>query len=427
MSLRRFVLVLVALSICTVLLIILTLNLFSNRDNNKDPATAKPKLDTKSPAYAYITNRELIVLRGNQVITRVPRIFVPSDPYQNGVAWTHSGDYIAVLSDLFLRETEPKPELEQLIFANTRTGRVSRIPCPHCSSIAAFGKNEVIVLASNDKTTTTALRFNLDTPGPGNPLEGRELDSWEWNYFLASTRRHVLVNTNTTDPSLSGDLVLAKIDGSPNRALGSFSTGYIIAAASEKTVYDGAEVFATAYHANPGACVSSPFIHLIKAGAAEGEDSFNTDVLNVQQADASDGLKINDIWWGLDGRLHATIASWTCNEKQRTEDKKMVLSKPSSLWRLDGQKWVHEDPSQATMVRQLDQKTRVVLVIPDCIGPVKGQEVARQCNLGKLYRDAGGQRTLVADKVISISAPPLNTAPTTPSIPWPTPSSVVHG
>jgi hypothetical protein len=87
---------------------------------------------------------------------------------------------------------------------------------------------------------------------------------------------------------------------------------------------------------------------------------------------------------------------------------KKVLAHPSSLWRLEGKKWVPEDTSPARMVRQLDQDTKLVLVTPDCIDPAAHPDDFQvYCHNGMLYRDHGGQRVSVAERVIAISTPPL--------------------
>lgn len=123
------------------------------------------------------------------------------------------------------------------------------------------------------------------------------------------------------------------------------------------------------------------------------------------------GVKVKDIWWGLDGQLHATIASWSCDLTRRFENDKMIRINTYALWRLDGQRWVSEDRVSASIVRQLSRGGKLALQIPECLGPVGSltnpdrPDFPTYCNTGKLYRDYGGQQVLVAEGVIGILTP----------------------
>jgi hypothetical protein len=131
------------------------------------------------------------------------------------------------------------------------------------------------------------------------------------------------------------------------------------------------------------------------------------------------------MWWGLDGKLRATIVSWKCGKPRKNELTEQTLASPPTVWRLEWDKWVKEGNQPATMVRPLDARTNTVLVVPHCIGiePPNGTV----CNVGKLYRQEAGRRTLVADKVISVSTPPVKSGPAEAVSPWPTPIYSHHG
>src|SRR5437870_1993813 len=101
------------------------------------------RLNTKAPVFALTTREELVLMRGDRVLTRVPRLFVESDPAQNKVVWTYSGDYLALLSHPSLREEDVATQ--ELVFIDAHSGKVGRIPCPRCWELAAVEKNGILV------------------------------------------------------------------------------------------------------------------------------------------------------------------------------------------------------------------------------------------------------------------------------------------
>ncbi|GAA2639891.1 hypothetical protein GCM10010425_50460 [Streptomyces spororaveus] len=125
---------------------------------------------------------------------------------------------------------------------------------------------------------------------------------------------------------------------------------------------------------------------------------------------------MSDLWWGPDQHLYATISAWTCDKSQDTQDGKKRPHRPATLFRLDGDRWVSAGDQPATVVRPLDRDTRMVLVIPDCNGPVERADGITYCNTGSLYREAAGKRTKVADDVLSLSAPATASCPRTNQI-----------
>jgi hypothetical protein len=353
------------------------------------------------------------------VVAKVARLFDEGDSTVNQVVWTRSGDYVMFLDDHPMRV--PGASHQALIFVNTHTGKVGHLHCPDCASFAAVGDNDVLALI-NKAEKPNVLKFNLDSPGRGTPVtEPSSLRTVAWTEFLASTRGKVLVNASTL-PTYQEVAQLYGADGSRSFDEGPFSDGYILAAAADRTIY-GSPVIAATAATNPGICASEYYVTLFNL-ATSGRFDFNmSDLLPPRYiTDARGGIEVQDLWWGLDGHLRATIQSWDCDNTKKDEQSKKVHPTPSTLWRLDGARWVQEDPSLETMVRQLDRSTKVVLVIPTCIDkPVQVDQV-HLCNTGKLYNDHTGTRTLVADNVISISTPPSMSTPAV-SGPLPTLSS----
>src|SRR5690606_6231092 len=67
-----------------------------------------------------------------------------------------------------------------------------------------------------------------------------------------------------------------------------------------------------------------------------------------------DGNAVDDLWWGRDGSLYATLSSWSCSGGSRTT----IVGK--SLWRLDGTTWVSVGIEEIEAVRQLTAQMRAV-------------------------------------------------------------------
>ncbi|MER6459324.1 hypothetical protein ABT278_02505 [Streptomyces sp. NPDC001228] len=118
------------------------------------------------------------------------------------------------------------------------------------------------------------------------------------------------------------------------------------------------------------------------------------------------GIEVHDLWWGLDQHLYATTSSWTCDNSADSEDAEMRLHRPSTLWRLDGDRWVAAGSRPVTVARQLDRGTTMVLTIPDCIGPTDRADAGTYCNSGILSQERHGRRTKIADGLLGLSAPP---------------------
>jgi len=359
-------------------------------------------------------------MRGNQTLARVSRFFEASDPAQNKVVWTNSGDYVALLKNVMLLQEDPSAE--ELIVINAHTGSMRHITCPQCYDLTPFGKNSILAAAysAGNSAEPKFLEFDLDTDQPGTHVRlnvstsGTALLS-----FLASTQKYVLTNQG----SVGGDaqqLELTKVDGQSRTSPGDFNSNDYMLAAVAENANDTSDRIAVAFRPNPGECVARfPIVIFNSSGGV-----LNTDMSNAEPPGhtpgVDEGLQVNDLWWGTDGHFHATITSWTCNNSKRFEDDKQILASPSTMWKLNGRTWTREGLRPATMARQLDKNTWVTLVIPDCVGPVTHRDSIRYCDTGTLYRDQGGKQTVVARGVISISAPSPGYFPRTPPNAMPT-------
>jgi hypothetical protein len=404
-SVGRLVALVALAAVCSLIatLFVLRFSTDHGADRRSDDQPARTTAALRG-TYAYIRENEFVLMRGDRPLARVPRVFDTGDSLHNKVVWTHGGTHVAFLSDDELLDS---PEDTHLLAVDAMTGRVRRLPCPRCYDLAAVGESGVLALdLTAEGPGPGARRFALDSPAPSGTRATPPPDNGErWVlYFLASTRTHLLTSQATSYGN-SGSPMQLRLVGADGGSAVSYplfdSNNYMPAAAD----IDGEEQFAVAERSNPGGCAAPFPIHLLdRRGGARATD-MSAALPPGFVAGVNGGVEVHDLWWGGDGHLYATIASWTCDLTKRYEDEKQVPHRPSSLWRLDGEKWVSAGGKPATMVRQLDRGTSAVLRIPDCIGPVKQFE-GTNCGTGVLYQEHDGRRTTVAEGVLSVFAPP---------------------
>ena len=188
---------------------------------------------TRSGTFAYITERELVVMRRNQVVARVFRVFDEADPAQNKVVWTNDGNYVALLKNVSLLQ-EPAPA-EELITVNAYTGDVRHIPCPRCYDLTAIGLTSIMVAAnaSDNSAKIRFFKFNLDSGAAGLPVNlASSTGAVPGEFFLASTQKYVLTNQGANGHQ--EELEITSVDDKSRLYLGYFnSNDYMLAAVSE--------------------------------------------------------------------------------------------------------------------------------------------------------------------------------------------------
>ncbi len=366
----------------------------------------------RGSAYGYITERQLVVMRDDRVVARVARVFDPANSSSNKVVWTNDGRYVALLAGATLRQ-EPRSS-EQLIVVNTQTGQVRHLPCPNCEDLTPIESHTILVLAWGEgthvaaaysafdlgsKANSVSVPFDPPTYGGGVPV------------FLSSAFGWVLTTQSTWvgGQTLEQQIEMTKVPDYTNVSLGSFPSNEFMPAAPSSLGPGESPRFAVAFRPNPGECVAQFPVVVFEPNGQSVQSQMSTDMAAAEPpgylSGVPGGIQVNDLWWSSDRHLYATITSWTCDEAKRAENEKMVLAHHSSVWRLDGNRWVKDGLDRATMVRQVDATTQIELTRPDCIGQVPPNPTI-SCNRGALYRVHEGTRMLVARNVISISAPP---------------------
>lgn len=195
-------------------------------------------------------------MRGDHVVTRFPRVFDESDPYQNKVVWTHNGDYIATLYNVTIHQAD-HPE-EKILYANARTGALEVIPCPGCMDLAPVGDRALIALVPRSASDggDQFLRIDLNSGRSSAKFNVPNVGS-----FLSSTHDFILTKRFVRNGE---QLDLVKPDGTHDKDIGYFrSNEYVLSAARE----DGNSRWqmALALQPNPAECVAAYPVVILNA------------------------------------------------------------------------------------------------------------------------------------------------------------------
>ncbi|MET9232670.1 hypothetical protein [Lentzea sp. NPDC003310] len=399
MTLRKLVYLTIAFCLVAGLATVAVLKIAGSRGD-----AARTEIDAAAPAFAYTTLTELVVMRGDQELTRVNRPFDTVDSLNNQVVWSNDGHFVAYLAGARLLGEDVATE--RLVAIDVRTGDKHEFQCPACSWIVATGTDEVLA-SSGSKFR----RFSLGDPGRAEGTEFAEpakntADDY-LRIFFAGTRDLVLTGGQVYlgRNRYGQKLELLTPDGKLHFEAGSVgSNSYTPAAGiSGPTLADTR--FAVALRNNPGSCVTDFPVKIVDAAGRTSDTEWGAAAPPGFVPNKAQGIDVRDLWWDDSRTLHATIASWTCDNSKREENSKKVLHSGYKLWKLDGRKWVLEDDGPATVVRPLAGGGRVVLTLPDCIGDLAGRP-QQYCYLGEVESVRDGKRTEIATGVLRIYAPP---------------------
>ncbi len=409
MTVRRLVTLTVALCLLVVLGILVVPRLLERApESTEDPA---PVVDLAQPAYAYATETQLVLMRGDQRVTSVTRVFDLSDSRQNQVVWTHSGTFVAFLAGVGLVQEDPSTE--KLVAVDTRTGERVELPCPDCDQLVAVGDDRV--LADNGEF----LVFDLAKP-TADPVSVPNPDSTgDYRTILLAGTGHRVLATQTTQQGSSDFLervTLMSVDEATTSPVGMVDSNSSMPAAALSGSDERSDRFAFAARNNPGLCPSAFPVYVIGGDGSAVETDLSAAAPPGFVPNEVNGMEVKDLWWDSAGTLHATIESWTCDESQPDHQRMKVPHASPSLWRLDGEAWVQEDTAPVTMARRLSDSATIALRVPDCIGPADVPDPVTYCAIGELTLLDGDRRTSIADDVLGIYVPPA-AAPDAPPAP----------
>ena len=263
-----------------------------------------------------------------------------------------------------------------------------------------------------DAKQSMLLEFDLNAPGAGTPVPvtpalGR---------VVARTTDFLLTRPDSLNSPYDVNVLRAE-DWSTDFG-GFVGTNNYLQGASVESV-GTYQRFAIAYSPDSGECES--IFHIDVIWPAPGQivptvlSAFAPTGYTLGQ---QSGNEVNDLWWDDQGDLFASVRSWTCTAGTSELERKRVAA-PSQIWQLTSSNtWTKQSSETATTARPLQDGSRILLRIPECVGPTDTGDTPPQiyCNVGDLYREKSGARELIAEEVIWISTPsPISTAPPTGS------------
>ncbi|GAA4461471.1 hypothetical protein [Phytohabitans houttuyneae] len=351
------------LAVAAVLVVAIATMLVLRLLRDEPPAAADgPAADVPRDVYAFLSEHELGVVRDATVVGR------QLGTYAGAPHWTTDGRYAFAVS--------AGSGGEQVV-AIDWAGTVTSVPCG-CRT-AAPGPGGRIVWVTGGKLMslapgTTAAQVDPRAVPPPPPA------AFDPAAVGTDGERVFLAQETVASASISSDALLAVAAGGKVDTIEA-DTGTIVLM-RQSAVDRDAPVAYTVEHRDD-ACRIRRDVHLLagnglvtvtdaKAAGGDGRDA---------------GRSVDDIWWGRDGRLYATMSSWRCVQSPSSERESVG---PHALWRLDGGAWVAVEGTASRAWRQLAADHLAVIETD-----------------GALYSERGGQRTHLADKVVAIHAPPV--------------------
>ncbi|WP_162907433.1 hypothetical protein [Allorhizocola rhizosphaerae] len=350
---------------------------------------------TGKDTYGYITRNEFVLMHGSHEVVRVPRRFSDFDTRENKIVWTHSGRYIAFFTE-GLKETAA-PERE-LYVVNTNSGEVKVIKCPGCTDITPVGDDDVLAMLWPDVSKFT--RFHFAT----GMSSGLELAFYfDVDDFIGSSQNYIATRKTHRSPRHEQGFELTPLDGSGGQSIGNYpsANSYIFGAVTEAAGKDR-PTFAFATRHIPGGCQATFSVHVTQLKG----DTFETDITAITPVGTTlgedSGFIIQDLWWGRDGKLRASVTAWTCSVKGAPTATKMPAG--STVWKLERQKWTIDTAAPTGLAREVGSKNYISLNFPNC-RPSEANEDA--CDMGLLGYHNNGAMIQIAEDVLEISSPTI--------------------
>jgi hypothetical protein len=330
------------------------------------------------PTYAYLTDRELAVVRGSTVTARAAGSF---SSYGSHLSFTADARFVFAISDIW--ETN-----RRLVAVDVATGTQHRLGCGGCSRAVAFGGSRVAWMSQKDRLVMVDLAASRPIPMtmPVRLPPPQHPNSPNWSEILAHFDGSLLIARADGSSAYGGPQVLYRATANGRiQTIGTTQSNMAVAFSTQAApASDGNARIAYVGGWHTGACYERMDVTLLDPAAGH----FSATDSSALESSAIDGMAVSDLWLGSHGKLYATMSSWRCRP-----DQEHINTVPSSLWRLDGNRWVQVDGGPLLAVRQLT--ARVKAVVASNGSPDQG---------GPLYIQADGRRTKVADQVIGIAA-----------------------
>jgi hypothetical protein len=346
-----------------------------------------------SAVYAYSTPGDLVVMRGQQALARIPLKYVPKF---RGPVWTSNSRYVVSIADNEAATDDGNKRV--LVAVDALSGSVRRLPCPYCTTAAPIGGSELLVSEEDPLMPdqfAAMLRFDLGSSEL--PVElNTKLPALTPALFLAGSAQGVLVvggdESGFEDYFLLNPNGSAILIGKRNQKLDDAGQVFLRGIGQTAPVEAGNSIplFAVAadYARQSNHCDDSGDVSLVSPAAGSIVDTDMSPVVPPNLSPGNNAVAMaRSIWWGTDNRLHAAMIVGPC-------DGTSSISAKTGEWVLNTDHWVQVSHDKILTVRDLDEHTRLVAQFE------QGFEDG-----STLYLENGGHRTKIADGVVDISTP----------------------
>lgn len=352
--------------------------------------------------FAFATVNELVVMDGEAEIARED-IFYESR--FGGIVWSLDGRHASLISDGGSKEN---PEVRELVSVDTEIGEVRRFNCAYCDSVVPIGESSILVTRHREEGLFPEgiLRFDLASGGVPTALAVDDVltENSSSVRILSGSKEYALA----VSLSEEDNFFTIRADGSARRVepdqplpvqhqIDGVQQDAVPRGIGETSVVyadDGSPYFAVTSVLNPsaGGCSSSHAVFLVQP---ESGSVMQTDISDLHIQDwvpTVDGYaRILDLWWEINGQLHAVMLSGSCDEI--SEDS----SVPPSVWRLTRGEWEKVDGRTDRIIgmRHLSQNSRLVISGTGDVADLAGD----------LYIEHAVSRHLIATEVLQVEVP----------------------
>ncbi|MFT7836488.1 hypothetical protein Q5530_10090 [Saccharothrix sp. BKS2] len=339
-------------------------------------------------SYAYATADEVVVMRGERVVTRwreerAARV--------GPVVWTDDGRHAAFLTSTGAPDTPGA--IRRLVTVDARSGNTRSARCDGCTGVAAPGGGTLLVGTGTDGPFTGLLALD---PGSGGepaevPVRLPPLDRVE---LFSGTGGEVLLGG--VGPTGAESWFRVRADGSTtpvgsvaatrrDRSGQPYLRGRGPVAAAVDGAGNTAYAVAGSFRGRDDRCGSAAevFAALPAAGS-----TVPTDLSAATPADTrTTATDVLSLWWDPAHRLRAAVLAGVC-------DGTSALAPTTGEWLLERNRWVQVSAEPTLGSLHLRSGSKLVTRLPGA--PRDG---------ASLVLERGGRRTAIASGVRSITAP----------------------
>lgn len=342
-------------------------------------------------AYAYTTADEVVVMRGDRVVTRWRE---ERSERVGPVVWTGDGRHVAFLTSVGAADT---PVANRgLVTVDARSGDTRSVPCDDCARIAAPGGGALLVSTGADGDTgllTGLRRLDLDAGGDPVAVPAR-LPPLEHVDLFSGTGGEVLLSG--VERGVAESWFRVRVDGGVT-PLGSvtatrrdrsgqlYERGRGPVAVTSDGTGDTVYAVAGAFRGRDDPCEGAA--EVFAALPASGS-TVPTDLSAAAPVDTRPtATEVLSLWWDPAHRLRAAVLAGVCDGTSST-------GPTTGEWVLERNRWVQVSSEPTLGSRHLRSGSKLVTRFPGA--PQDGAD---------LVLERGGRRVPIAGGVRSVDAP----------------------